>query len=146
MELGMFVTDPTQKAQHMMWGTTRTLISNAITGHTTGFTLPLYLLGVGFCAALDPNPHQLPANHQDVLAVGRPDVPRTRVAMKLGYPHTVYVVVREGIKVTLLSPTIIVVFGRPRWGSLRQISGIKIKGNPSHIKTRWVFFPRWGDY
>ncbi len=54
----------------MMWGTTRTLIANAITGQTTRFTLPVYLLGVGFRAALEPDPRRLPAKHQDVIAAG----------------------------------------------------------------------------
>lgn len=111
VELRMFVADPTEKAQRMMWGTTRALLANAITGQTAGFTLPVYLLGVGFRAALEPDPRQLPATHKDVIAAGGPDVPRTRLAMKLGYSHTVYVVVTEGIKVTMPSPTIISVFG-----------------------------------
>ena len=111
MELSMFVTDPTKKTQRMMWGTTRTLIANAVTGQTTGFILPVYLLGVGFRAALEPDPRRLPANHKDVIAAGGPDVPRTRLAMKLGYSHTLYLVVPQGIKVTVPSPTIINVFG-----------------------------------
>ena len=45
IELGMFVTNPTKQAHRMMWGSTCTLIANAITGQTTGFTLPVYLLG-----------------------------------------------------------------------------------------------------
>lgn len=107
----MFVIDPTEKTQRMMWGTTRTLIANAITGQTTGFTLPVYLLGVGFRAALEPDSRRLPPNHKDVIAAGGPDVPRTRLAMKLGYSHTVCIVVPQGIKVTVPTPTIINVFG-----------------------------------
>jgi large subunit ribosomal protein L6 len=110
-ELTMFVGDPTEKAQRMMWGTTRTLIANAITGQTTGFTLPVYLLGVGFRAALELDQRRLPATHKEVITAGGPDVQRTRLAMKLGYSHTVYIVVPAGIKVTMPSPTIIMMFG-----------------------------------
>jgi ribosomal protein L6P/L9E len=143
IELGMFVTDPAQKAQRMMWGTTRTLIANAITGQTTGFTLPVYLLGVGFRAALEPDPRRLPMSHQDVIAAGGPDVPRTRLAMKLGYSHTVYVVVPEGIKVTLPSPTKIVVFGTDKAKVGQFAADIRTKRKPEPYKGKvGYFFPR----
>jgi len=35
------------KAQRQMWGTTRMLRFNAITGMLTGFSVLLYLVGVG---------------------------------------------------------------------------------------------------
>jgi len=136
IELGIFVTDPTKKAQRMMWGTTRTLIANAITGQTTGFTLPVYLLGVGFRAALESDPRRLPPTHQDVIAAGGPDVPRTRLAMKLGYSHTVYVVVPEGIKVTLPSPTIIVVFGTDKAKVGQFAADIREKRKPEPYKGK----------
>lgn len=136
IELGMFVTDPTEKAQRMMWGTTRTLIANAITGQTTGFTLPVYLLGVGFRAALEPDPRRLPANHHDVIAAGGMDGPRKRLAMKLGYSHTVYVVVPEGIKVTLSSPTIIVVFGTDKAKVGQFAADIREKRKPEPYKGK----------
>ena len=144
VELGMFVTDPTKKAQRMMWGTTRTLIANAIKGQTTGFTLPVYLLGVGFRAALEPDPRRLPANHQEVIAAGGPDVPRTRLAIKLGYSHTIYVVVPEGIKVTLPSPTIIVVFGTDKAKVGQFAADIRDKRKPEPYKGKVRLFSSCG--
>ena len=141
-QLGIFVADPTEKAQRMMWGTTRALIANAITGQTTGFTLPVYLLGVGFRAALEPDPRRLPANHQDVIAAGGTDVPRTRLAMKLGYSHTVYVVVPQGIKVTLPSPTIIIVFGTDKAKVGQFAADIREKRKPEPYKGKVRPCPR----
>jgi len=136
VELSVFVTDPTEKAQRMMWGTTRTLIANAITGQTTGFTLPVYLLGVGFRAALEPDPRRLPTTHQDVVAAGGPDVPRARLAMKLGYSHTVYVVVPKDIKVTLPSPTIITVFGTDKAKVGQFAANIRKQRKPEPYKGK----------
>lgn len=141
MELGMFVADPTVKAQRMMWGTTRTLIENAIRGQTTGFTLSVYLLGVGFRAALEPDPRRLPATHKDVVAAGGPDASRMRLAMKLGYSHTVYIVVPQEIKVTVPSPTIITVFGtdKAKVGQFAADIRKQRKPEPYKGKVRLVF-------
>lgn len=102
--------DPEEKVQRQMWGLCRTLLYNAIIGQTEGFTIPVYLIGVGFRAALEADPRRLSPTHKDVIAAGGPDVPRTRLAMKLGYSHTVYVVVPNDVKVTIVSPTIISLF------------------------------------
>ncbi|EAU85908.2 50s ribosomal protein, partial [Coprinopsis cinerea okayama7 len=51
--LSVSVEDAKIKQQRQMWGTTRTLIANAITGMTEGFSVPLYLVGVGYRASLE---------------------------------------------------------------------------------------------
>ncbi|KAF8987704.1 hypothetical protein BDZ89DRAFT_1097734 [Hymenopellis radicata] len=43
-----------------MWGTTRTHIANALTGISTGFSTPLYLVGVGYRAAMEEDPRGTP--------------------------------------------------------------------------------------
>jgi large subunit ribosomal protein L6 len=141
VELSTFVADPTIKAQRQMWGTTRTLIANAITGQTTGFKLPVYLLGVGFRAVLEPDSRRLPATHKDVIAAGGPGVSRTRLAMKLGYSHTVYVAVPEGLKVTMPSPTIISVFGTDKAKVAQFAANIRMERKPEPYKgkVRLVF-------
>ena len=78
-----------------VWGDNCTPIANAITGQTSGFTLPSLSASVWHSS-------------RTTYAAGRSDVPRTRLAMKLEYSHTVYVVVPEGIKVTMSIRTIIV--------------------------------------
>jgi len=48
----------------MMWEKIRTLIANAIKGQITGFTLPMYLLGISSRAVLEPDPRRLPPRLQ----------------------------------------------------------------------------------
>src|SRR5262249_19563513 len=80
--LTVSVDDPDVKKQRSMWGTTRTLISNAIHGITQGFSVPLYLVGVGYRVALEPDPF---ARAQ-------------RLNMKLGFSHSVLVPIPSHIK------------------------------------------------
>jgi large subunit ribosomal protein L6 len=77
--LNVAVEDAEIKQQRQMWGTTRTLIANAIHGMTEGFTVPLYLVGVGYRAALEDDP-------RGAIDGGS----GKRLNMKLGYAHTVY--------------------------------------------------------
>ncbi|KAF5315074.1 hypothetical protein D9619_007291 [Psilocybe cf. subviscida] len=86
-----------EKLQRQMWGTTRTLIANAITGMTEGFTIPLYLVGVGYRVALEDDPRGTTdgGNGQ-------------RLNMKLGYSHPVYVPIPTYIKAEVPSATKIV--------------------------------------
>lgn len=86
------VNDPSRRKQREMWGLTRTLVANAITGMTEGFTVPIHLVGVGFRAAVESNPQ------------GRyPGA--VRLQMKLGYSHSVFVPVPQHIKVDCPFPT-----------------------------------------
>ena len=80
-----------------MWGLTRTLIENAIIGMTEGFTTPVYLVGVGYRAALEEDPRG--------KGDGRSG---QRLNMKLGFSHPVFVSIPEHIKVAVPLPTKIV--------------------------------------
>jgi large subunit ribosomal protein L6 len=71
------------------WGLSRTLISNMVTGVTTGFTKSLEITGVGFRAAVQGNALQL----------------------NLGYSHDVSYPIPEGISITTPKPTSVVVSG-----------------------------------
>lgn len=85
------------KEQRQMWGTTRTLIANAITGMTEGFSVPLYLVGVGYRVALEEDPRGMVTGSNG-----------KRLNMKLGFSHPVYVPVPAHIKAEVPSPTKIV--------------------------------------
>ncbi|KAF5369584.1 hypothetical protein D9758_002678 [Tetrapyrgos nigripes] len=91
------VEDAEIKVQRQMWGTTRTLISNAITGMTEGFTVPLYLVGVGYRVAMEDDPR----GTQDG-GNGK------RFHMRVGYSHSVYVPIPPYIKAEVPHPTKIV--------------------------------------
>ncbi|KAG6816803.1 hypothetical protein H0H87_002772 [Tephrocybe sp. NHM501043] len=92
------VEDAEVKAQRQMWGTTRTLIFNAITGMTEGFTVPLYLVGVGYRVALEEDPRG-PGDGGN----GK------RLNMKLGYSHSVFLPIPVHIKAEVPSATKIII-------------------------------------
>ncbi|KAH9933103.1 ribosomal protein L6 [Epithele typhae] len=93
------VEDAGIREQRNMWGTTRTLIANAVTGMTVGFTLPVYLVGVGYRTALEVDPKGK-----------REGWSGQRFNMKLGFSHTVYVPIPDYIKAEVPSPTKMVLF------------------------------------
>ncbi|KAI0670816.1 ribosomal protein L6 [Trametes maxima] len=95
--LAVAVENPKERKQRAMWGLTRTLIHNAIVGMTEGFTTPVYLVGVGYRAALEADPRG--------KGEGRSG---QRLNMKLGFSHSVFVSVPDYIKIEVPQPTKIV--------------------------------------
>ena len=95
--LAVSVDNPEVKQQRSMWGTTRTLINNAIIGMTEGFSVPLYLVGVGYRAALEDDPRQPTDGTRG-----------QRLNMKLGFSHSVIVPIPPHVKAEVPSPTKIV--------------------------------------
>lgn len=98
------VAEPHARKQRSMWGLTRTLIANAVTGMTEGFTVPLHLVGVGYRAALEPDPRPaaiIAREGGDAIGKGPP----MRLNMKLGYSHSVLVPIPPYIKAEVPIPT-----------------------------------------
>jgi len=95
--LEVAVESPSVKRQRSMWGTTRTLINNAVVGMTEGYTVPLYLVGVGYRAVLEEDP-------RGTVAGGN----GKRLNMKLGYSHSVFVPIPSHMKAEVPIPTKIV--------------------------------------
>ena len=81
----------TQNAR-AMWGTTRSLLQNIVTGVTEGFTINLEIVGVGYRAAV-----------QGKVLV-----------MQLGFSHEVRHPIPEGITVKCEQPTKVAVSGADR--------------------------------
>ena len=77
---------PEHRAMH---GLTRSLLQNAVTGVTEGFTRTLNIAGVGYRAALQ----------------GRD------INLQVGYSHPVSITPREGIDFEVPQPTVIIVRG-----------------------------------
>ncbi|KAA1470002.1 ribosomal protein L6 [Dentipellis sp. KUC8613] len=92
--LALSVENAEEKKQRSMWGLTRTLINNAIVGMTEGFTVPLYLVGVGYRAALEEDPRGKEEGRSGL-----------RLNMKLGFSHSVLVPVPSHIKAEVPNPT-----------------------------------------
>jgi large subunit ribosomal protein L6 len=91
MDAGAVQVDPRNetKRARAMWGTSRTLVANLVTGVTKGFEKKLEITGVGYRAALQGKNLQI----------------------SLGYSHEVLYPVPEGITIAAPKPTEIVVTG-----------------------------------
>ncbi|KAH9480524.1 50S ribosomal protein L6 [Psilocybe cubensis] len=122
------VENSAEKLQRQMWGTTRTLISNAIIGMTEGFTVPIYLVGVGYRVALEEDPRGTTDGGN-----GR------RLNMKLGYSHSVLVPIPAHIKAEVPSATKIVLSCTDK--HLLGLFAAKIRGyrKPEPYKGKGVF-------
>ena len=85
MDKGQVKVDPRNdtKRARSMWGTSRTLVNNLITGVTKGYEKKLEITGVGYRAALQGKNLQI----------------------ALGYSHDVLYPVPEGIAITAPKPT-----------------------------------------
>ena len=73
----------------IMWGTTRSIINNAIIGISTGHNKTLELTGVGFRANLKGN----------------------ILNLQIGFSHTIFYTIPEGIKIAVEKSTIIKING-----------------------------------
>jgi large subunit ribosomal protein L6 len=91
LENGGIEVVPRQDTQNAraMWGMSRTLISNLMTGVTEGFTKKLEITGVGYRAA----------------------VAGSNLQLQLGYSHDVVFQIPQGIQVVCPKPTEIVITG-----------------------------------
>jgi len=91
MDKGEVKVDPRNdgKRARSMWGTSRTLVNNLVTGVTKGFEKKLEITGVGYRAALQGKNLQI----------------------ALGYSHDVIYPVPEGIAIATPKPTEILVTG-----------------------------------
>jgi large subunit ribosomal protein L6 len=87
---GITVTpDKNQERSAQMWGLSRTLVNNLVTGVTTGFTQKLEIQGVGYRAAVQGKVLNL----------------------QLGFSHDVPYQIPEGISIVTEKPTMISVSG-----------------------------------
>src|SRR3954469_16905949 len=89
-EHGITVTpDNSQERAAQMWGLSRSLVNNLVTGVTTGFTQKLEIQGVGYRAAVQ----------------GR------NLNLQLAFSHDVPYAIPEGISIVTEKPTMISVSG-----------------------------------
>lgn len=86
-QINVEVGNTENKMQRSLWGLTRSLISNAVTGVVSGFEKKLEIVGVGFRGA----------------------VAGKTITLSLGFSHPVIVEVPEGITATMEKNTITIV-------------------------------------
>ncbi|MEA2984316.1 MAG: large subunit ribosomal protein [Alphaproteobacteria bacterium] len=91
LEDGKVQVDPRNESKRArsMWGTSRTLVANLVTGVTKGFERKLEITGVGYRAAVQGKNLQL----------------------ALGYSHDVIYPIPEGIQIVTPKPTEITITG-----------------------------------
>jgi len=91
MDNGAIKVDPRHddKRAHAMWGTSRTLVANLVTGVTKGFENKLEITGVGYRAAVQGKNLQI----------------------ALGFSHDVTYPIPDGIAIATPKPTEIVITG-----------------------------------
>ena len=80
------------KRARAMWGTTRALVNNMVTGVATGFTRNLDINGVGYRAAVQGN----------------------TLNLQLGYSHDIPYPIPKDVQITCERPTAITVHGADR--------------------------------
>lgn len=107
-------TDET--AARMMWGTTRALVANMVTGVSTGYARTMEITGTGFRAAVNgPN-----------------------LVINLGFSHDVVYPVPKGIKITCEKPTTIKVEGMDKRQVGQVASEIRAWRPPEPYKGKGV--------
>ncbi|MCH2546822.1 MAG: 50S ribosomal protein L6 [Alphaproteobacteria bacterium] len=87
-EINVKPANDTKRAR-AMWGMSRTLINNMITGVTDGFTKRLEIRGVGFRASVDGK----------------------ILNLSLGFSHEIKYAIPEGISIVAEKPTLLVISG-----------------------------------
>jgi large subunit ribosomal protein L6 len=110
------------KRARSMWGTSRTLVANLVTGVTKGFERKLEINGVGYRAAVQGKTLQL----------------------SLGYSHEVSYAIPEGIAIVTPKPTEILITGIDRQKVGQVAAEIRAFRGPEPYKGKGVRYA--GEY
>jgi large subunit ribosomal protein L6 len=118
MDKGAVKVDPRNetKRARSMWGTSRTLVANLVTGVTKGFERKLEINGVGYRAAVQGKQLQL----------------------SLGYSHEVNYPIPEGITIATPKPTEILITGIDRQKVGQVAAEIRAFRGPEPYKGKGV--------
>jgi large subunit ribosomal protein L6 len=124
LDKGSLKVDPRNetKRARSMWGTSRTLVSNLVTGVTKGFEKKLEINGVGYRAAVQGKNLQI----------------------ALGYSHDVVFPIPAGIAITTPKPTEVVVSGIDRQKVGQVAAEIRGFRKPEPYKGKGVRYS--GEY
>src|SRR5215212_690112 len=124
MEKGAVTIKPRTETQRAraMWGTSRTMVANLVTGVTKGFERKLEITGVGYRAAVQGKNLQL----------------------ALGYSHDVVYPIPEGITIAAPKPTELVINGIDRQKVGQVAAEIRSFRPPEPYKGKGVKYA--GEY
>ena len=104
------------KRARALWGTTRSLLQNIVTGVSDGFTLQLEIAGVGYRAAVDG---------KDLV-------------LQLGYSHEVRYPIPEGITIVCERPTHVAISGIDRQQVGQVAAEIRAWRKPEPYKGKGI--------
>jgi large subunit ribosomal protein L6 len=111
------VSNPADKHQKAMWGTSRALIARMVQGLTEGFTLPLRMVGVGYRALIEEG----------------------KLSLKVGVSHPVLMEIPKGITVSIPAPQRIILTGN-NWPRITQFaSEIREWRKPEPYNQKGIF-------
>jgi large subunit ribosomal protein L6 len=120
---GITVTpDKNQDKSAQMWGLSRSLVSNLVTGVTTGFSQKLEIQGVGYRAAVQGK----------------------ILNLQLGFSHDVPYAIPEGITIVTEKPTMIMITGTDKQKVGQVAAEIRSWRPPEHYKGKGVRYE--GEY
>jgi large subunit ribosomal protein L6 len=105
----------TQRAR-TMWGTTRSLLQNIVTGVDEGFTVNLEIVGVGYRAAVEGS----------------------ELVLQLGYSHEVRFPIPDGIKIACERPTAVAITGSDKQMVGQIAANIRAFRKPEPYKGKGI--------
>ncbi|MFQ5958404.1 MAG: 50S ribosomal protein L6 [Alphaproteobacteria bacterium] len=101
---------------HAMWGTSRSMVNNMVTGVSEGFKIDLEISGVGYRAASDGK----------------------ELTLQLGFSHDIHYPIPEGIKIACERPTMISVSGADRQRVGQVAAEIRAYRKPEPYKGKGI--------
>ncbi|EIW71513.1 hypothetical protein TREMEDRAFT_56466 [Tremella mesenterica DSM 1558] len=148
--LSLTIHNRDSKQHRSLWGLTRSLIHNAVQGVTTGYTLELRLVGVGYRASVEPIPPVFLALQAQVPRIARPNkpgsppyvlppLPENRLNIKLGYAHPVLIDIPRDIEVETPQPTKIILRGTDKQKLGRFAAKIRRWRKPEPYRGKGIF-------
>jgi large subunit ribosomal protein L6 len=115
---GMVTIVPKSEAKHAraMWGTTRALVNNMVTGVSTGFSVTLEINGVGYRAAVQGD----------------------TLNLQLGYSHDIAFPIPKDVQIACERPTVITVRGADRQRVGQVAAEIRAYRRPEPYKGKGI--------
>jgi len=115
---GAVTIAPKNETKHAraMWGTTRALLNNMVTGVSKGFSVTLEINGVGYRAAVQGN----------------------TLNLQLGYSHEIHYPIPSDVKIACERPTLITVSGADRQRVGQTAAEIRAYRPPEPYKGKGI--------
>ena len=106
----------TSKRARTMWGTSRSLVQNIVTGAGAGFTIRMEIIGVGYRAAVDGK----------------------TLVLQLGFSHEVRHPIPDGITIKCERPTLIEITGADRQKVGQLAANVREYRKPEPYKGKGI--------